>query len=226
MALPIRIGRLTLPVLCFVVGKDAAKDGNIEKLVEEAVAGGVTMVQLRDRSMPTGELLELARRLKQITRGKALFTVNDRVDIAVAVDADGVQLPDSGLPTRAARAQIGKHAVLGRSVHDASAAEKATREGAEFVIAGTVFKSPSKPEAKPAGVALLKEIIKDSNLPVVAIGGVTATNIPEVVGAGAAGVAVISAIAASDDPKAAAQQLSQALREAWAKRPDEVAATA
>ena len=226
MALPIRIGRLRLPVLCFVVSKAAVKDGDIENAVREAVSGGVTMVQLRERDMPGGELLDLARRLKQITRGKALLMINDRVDVAVAAEADGVQLPDAGLPTRAARAQIGKYAVLGRSVHDSAAAEKATREGAEFVIAGTVYKSPSKPESKAAGVGLLKDIIKDSNLPVVAIGGVTAQKVPEVINAGAAGIAVISAIAGAGDPKAAAQELSDALKEAWAQRPDEVAVSA
>jgi len=223
MALPTRIGRLRLPVLCFVVGKSDAKDGDVERLVAAAVAGGVTMVQLRDRDMPAGELLELARRLKTVTRGKALFLINDRVDVAVAADADGVHLPEAGLPTRAARAQIGKYAVIGRSVHSAEAARQATMDGAEFVIAGTIYKSPSKPDVKPAGLALLQEINKESTLPVVAIGGITADKVAEVIKAGAVGVAVISAIAAAPDPKAAAEELAAAVRDAWASRPDEVA---
>jgi len=223
MALPTRIGRLRLPVLCFVVGRSDVKDRDVEEVVKQAVAGGVTMVQLRDREMPAGELLELARRLKAVTRGKALFLVNDRVDVAVAVDADGVQLPDAGLPTRAARAQVGKYAVIGRSVHSGDAARRATTDGAEFVIAGTIFKSASKPEVKPAGVALIQEINKESSLPVVAIGGITADKVGDVIKAGAVGVAVISAIAAAPDPKAAAEELAAALREAWASRPDEVA---
>ena len=92
MPLPARIGRLHPPVLCFVVGSDTTKD--IEAMVTAAVAGGVTMVQLRDRAMPAGQLLETARRLKTITRGKALLIINDRVDVAEAAEADGAQLPD------------------------------------------------------------------------------------------------------------------------------------
>lgn len=226
MALPNRIGRLRLPVLCFVVSREAVKDGDIEKVVTEAVAGGVTMVQLRDRGLPAGELLALARRLKPICRGKALLLINDRVDVALALEADGVHLPQDGLPTRIVRQLIGKHAVLGRSVHDADAAHQAQRDGAEFVIAGTIFKSPSKPGAKPVGVGLISDITKEDSLPVVAIGGITAERVPEVIQAGAAGVAVISAIAAAADPKAAAEALRDALREAWAKQSQAVGKSA
>jgi thiamine-phosphate pyrophosphorylase len=226
MALPTRIGRLRLPVLCFVVSKSTVKDGDVVKAVTEAVAGGVTMVQLREPGKPAGELLELARSLKPVTRGKALLVINDRVDVAVAIEADGVQLPEAGMPTRAARAQVGKYAVVGRSVHDAEAAVQATREGADFVLAGTIYKSPSKPDGKPAGVALIKEINKDIALPVVAIGGITADRVADVVKAGAAGVAVISAIAGAADARAAAEELAQALKEAWSARPDEVPASA
>ena len=218
MALPSRIGRLRPPVLCFVVGKSAVKGGDVEKVVAEAVAGGVTMVQLRDRETPAGELAALARRLKTVTRGKALLIINDRVDVALAVDADGVQLPEDGLPTRVARGLIGKYAVLGRSVHDAESALQASRDGTEFVLAGTIYKSPSKPGVKPVGPGLITDITKDSALPVLAIGGITPEKVAEVIKAGAAGVAVISAIADADDPKAAAEALSLALREAWSKR--------
>jgi thiamine-phosphate diphosphorylase len=226
MALPTRIGRLRLPVLCYVVSKSTVKDGDVVKSVTDAVAGGVTMVQLREPGATAGEVLETARALKPVTRGKALLIINDRVDVAVAMEADGVQLPETGMPTRAARAQVGKYAVVGRSVHDADAAAQATRQGAEFVIAGTIYKTASKPDAKPAGVALLKEITADSSLPVVAIGGITADKVGDVIKAGAMGVAVISAIAGADDAKEAAEALSLALKEAWAARPEEVAATA
>jgi thiamine-phosphate pyrophosphorylase len=205
-------------VLCFVIGKADAPDGDVEKVVTEAVAGGATMVQLRDHDLPAGELLALARRLKAITRGKALLIINDRVDVAIAMEADGVQIPEAGLPTLTARGLIGKYALLGRSIHNAEDAQRANREGAEFVIAGTIFKSASKPDAVPAGPALISEITKDSSLPVLAIGGVTADKIDELVKAGAAGVAVISAIASAADPKAATEELGKALHEAWANR--------
>jgi thiamine-phosphate pyrophosphorylase len=186
--------------------------------VTDAVAGGVTMVQLRDRELPAGELLTLARRLKTITRGKALLMINDRVDVAEAVEADGVQLPENGLPTRLVRSIMGRYVVLGRSVHDLEGARQASLDGAEFVIAGTIYKSTSKPDQKPTGPNLISEITKDNSLPVLGIGGVTAAKVDEVVKAGAAGIAVISAIANAADPKAAAEELTAALKEAWANR--------
>ena len=226
MALPTRIGRLRPPVLCFVIGKADAKGGDVENLVREAVAGGVTMVQLRDHDLPAGELLELARGVKAITRGKALLIINDRIDVALAVEADGVQLPEAGLPTRIARSLIGRYTVLGRSIHSSEAALQAGRDGAEFVIAGTMYASTSKPDAKPVGPKLISEITKDSSLPVLGIGGVTVDKIGDLVKAGAAGVAVISAIAAAKDPKAAAEELNKALQEAWASRVAAVSASA
>ena len=218
MPLPTRIGRLRPPVLCFVVSTANAKDGDIEKLVSEAVAGGVTMVQLREREMAGGELLNLARRLKTITRGKALLVINDRVDVAIAVEADGVQVPEAGLPTLTVRGLIGKYAVLGRSVHSVEAAQSARREGAEFVIAGTMYPTASHPDIELNGPALIEAITKDSSFPVLAIGGVKADKVEELVKAGSAGVAVTSAIAEAEDPKAAAQELLNALKEAWAGR--------
>jgi thiamine-phosphate pyrophosphorylase len=226
MALPTRIGRLHLPVLCLVVSKADAKDGDIEKLVSEAVAGGVTMVQLRDRDVPAGELLELARKLKRVTRGKALLMINDRVDVAEAVEADGVHLPENGLPTRSVRSIMGRYVVLGRSVHSAEVAHQASHDGAEFVIAGTIYKSPSKPEVKPAGLSLISDITKDVSQPVLAIGGVTADKVEDLIKAGAAGVAVVSAITKAEDPKAAAEALTKALKEAWANRETPVVAGA
>lgn len=225
MALPTRIGRLRLPVLCFVVSKAAARDGDVENAVTEAIAGGATMVRINGDGMTAGELLELAQKLHGATKGKALFVVDDRVDVAVAVDADGVELPDAGLPTRAARMQIGKYAVVGRSVFDAENGLQATREGADYVTVGPIFRGASKSE-KPAGVALLKEISKDSDLPILAAGGITADKIGDVIKAGAAGVAVTTAIAGADDPKAAAEALALALKEAWPSKAEEVAATA
>jgi thiamine-phosphate pyrophosphorylase len=226
MALPTRIGRLNLPVLCLVVSKADAKDGDIEKLVVAAVAGGVGMVQLRDRDVPAGELLEIARNLKRVTRGKALIVINDRVDVAEAVEADGVQIPEGGLPTRSVRNIMGRYVVLGRSVHSVEVAHQAGRDGAEFVIAGTVYRSLSKPDVEPVGPGLISDITKDVQLPVLAIGGVTADKVEELIKAGAAGVAVVSAITKADDPKAAAEELTKALKEAWANREAAVAATA
>lgn len=218
MPLPTRIGRLRPPVLCFVASREVVKDGDLEEAVRQAVAGGVNLVQLREPNAGAGDLLELTRKLKAATRGRALLLVNDRIDVANAAEIDGVQIPEDGLPTRAARGLIGRYNVIGRSVHDLDAARRAIDEGADFALVGTIYKSTSHPEVKPAGVKLIEDITRDSSFPVLAIGGITADKVEEVVKAGAAGVACISAIAAASDVKAAAEELSKALNEAWQAR--------
>jgi thiamine-phosphate pyrophosphorylase len=218
MPLPTRIGRLRPPVLCFVVDRANVKDGDVEEAVRQAVAGGVNLVQLREPDIGAGEMLELTRKLKAATRGRALLIVNDRIDVANAAEVDGVQIPEDGLPTRAARGLIGRYNVIGRSVHDLDAAQAAINEGADFALVGTIYKSTSHPDIKPAGIKLIEDITKDSSFPVLAIGGITADKVEEVVKAGAAGVAVISAIAKADDMKAAAEELTKALKEAWEAR--------
>lgn len=226
MALPTRIGRLRLPVLCFVASSATVKDGDVEAAVTDVVAGGATMVMLREPGMAAGKLAELATRVKAITRGKALLVIHDRVDVAQAVEADGVQLAEDGLPTRAARGLIGKYTVLGRSADDHATALQATAEGAEWVLAGPIYKSASEPDEKPVGPKFISEIVEDSAIPVIAIGGIGAENLSEVVSAGAAGIAVLSGIADAEDRKAATEALAAALNEAWAQRADEVKVSA
>lgn len=176
------------------------------------------MVQLREPDAAAGELLELTRKLKTATRGRALLIVNDRIDVAIAAETDGVQLPEAGMPTRPARGLIGRYNVIGRSVHDLEAAQTAISEGADFALVGTIYESATHPGETPAGVSLISEITKDSSFPVLAIGGITAERVSEVIAAGAAGVAVVSAIAGAADKKAAAEQLAAALKEAWEVR--------
>jgi thiamine-phosphate pyrophosphorylase len=201
-------------------------DGDVEAAIRDAVAGGATMIMLREPGMPAGRLAELATRVKAVTRGKALLVIHDRVDVAQAVEADGVQLAEDGLPTRAARGLIGKYTVLGRSADDHATALQATAEGAEWVLAGPIYKSATQPDEKPTGSKLISDIVEDSAIPVIAIGGLTVENVPEVIQAGAAGIAVISAIAGAEDRKEATQALAAALSEAWSHRAGEVKVTA
>jgi thiamine-phosphate diphosphorylase len=157
-------------------------------------------------------------RLRAKTKNRSLLLINDRLDVAQACGADGVQLPESGLPTSVARWVMGRHALIGRSVHDIEAAKQAETDGADMVVVGPVFKTDSKAEAKPCGVELVKEIAESVPLPVIAIGGIKPENAGDVIRAGAAGVAVISAICAADDPRAAAKALTEAMGEAWRER--------
>jgi thiamine-phosphate pyrophosphorylase len=195
-------------VLCFVVSREAVKGGDIEEAVRQAVAGGVNLVQVREPDAGAGELLDLTRKLKLATRGRALLLVNDRIDVANAAEIDGVQIPENGLPTRSARGLIGRYNVIGRSVHDLPSARAAIDEGADFALVGTIYKSTSHPDVKPAGVKLIEDITRDSSFPVLAIGGITADKVEEVIKAGAAGVGCNTEIAPAEDTKAAAEELS------------------
>ena len=213
-----RMGRLRLPSLCLVTDRKLCGDKPLEEVVSQAIDGGANVVQLREKDLPAGELFALGVRMREITKNRALLLINDRLDIVQACGADGAQLPGTGLPTSVARWVLGRHALIGRSVHDIEAAKQAETDGADMVIVGPVFETSSKPEAKPVGTALVKEIAESVPLPVIAIGGIKPENAGEVIRSGAAGVAVISAICGADDPMAAAQSLTEAMAEAWRDR--------
>jgi len=215
---PSRMGRLRLPTLCLITDRRQCGGSELEAVVEAAIEGGVNVVQLREKDLPAGEMFSLGMRLREVTRGKALLLINDRVDVAQACGADGVHLPENGLPTSIARWVMGRNALVGRSAHSVEAAARAGRDGADLVQLGTIFDSPSKPDSTPAGSELLREVADAVSVPVLAVGGVTPENAAEAIAAGASGVAVISAICRADDPKAAAKALVEAMTEAWNRR--------
>ncbi len=171
------------------------------------------MVQLREKDMPGGRLLELAHRLKEVTSGRALFIVNERVDITMASETDGVQLGEDAMPVEAAR-RLAPHIMIGRSVHDPQGAAEAERAGADFLIAGTIFSSPSHDGGATAGPQLIRDVRAKSSLPVLGIGGVTTGNVGEVMNGGAHGVAVISAVLAVGSPEKAAKALMVSMEKA------------
>jgi thiamine-phosphate pyrophosphorylase len=187
-------------------------------VVGEAIKGGVNLIQLRERDLPTGELLALAMRLREVTRGHALLVINDRLDVAQAAGATGVHLPENGLPVAIARWLLGQHVLIGRSVHSEEAAIEAERDGADYVQLGAIYATESKPDAKPVGPELVRKVSSAVTIPVLAVGGVRPENAAEVIEAGASGASVISAIQSADDPEAATRQLVEAMREAWKKR--------
>lgn len=210
-----RLGRLHFPTLCLISDRGRCGKTPLETVVEGALKGGVNVVQLREKDLPAGELFALAGRLREVTRGHALFLVNDRVDVAMACGADGVHLPEDGLPVGMARWLLGKHTLIGRSVHGVEAAAEAERDGADFVQVGAIFATDSKPEAEPAGVGLVEEVAKVVSIPVLAVGGVKADNAADVIAAGASGASVISAICGVSDTEKAADELMKAMAEAW-----------
>jgi thiamine-phosphate pyrophosphorylase len=210
-----RLGRLRLPTLCLITDRERCGKTSLETVVEGAVKAGANVVQLREKDLPAGELFALAGRLRTVTRGRALLLVNDRIDVAMACGADGVHLPEDGLPVGMARWLLGKHALIGCSVHSVEAAVQAERNGADFVQVGTIFATDSKPEAQPVGAKLVDEVAKVVSIPVLAVGGVKAKNVAEVIAAGASGASVISAICGAREPEKATDELVKAMAEAW-----------
>jgi thiamine-phosphate pyrophosphorylase len=182
-------------------------------VVAAALRGGATMVQLRDKDLPARDQYALGLRLRELTRqhGAALI-VNDRVDLALALDADGVHLGQDDLPPAVARALLGPERVVGVSVGSPAELDLVRREGADYLGTGPFSLTGSKSDAGAAiGAAGIARVRALTDLPIVAIGGLTAGTAGEAVRAGATGVAVISAIVSADDPALAAQQIRQAV---------------
>jgi len=210
-------GLLPRPCLCLVTDRSAVGDDTKEMVqrVTQAVLGGVDLVQVREKDLPAGELLQLTQSLLESVEGRAKLIVNDRADIALVARAHGVQLGEEGLPVAAARESIGNGGLIGRSVHSVGAATQAQDDGADFLIVGTMFASRSHPGETPTGPKLMQEISSKCKLPLIGIGGIIPENASEVIQAGASGVAVISHILAASDPRAAASELKEAICEAW-----------
>jgi thiamine-phosphate pyrophosphorylase len=177
--------------------------------VEAAIRGGVDVVQLREKRTERREILSLAEELREIcVRGGALFTVNDDIELARLSGADGVHLGQEDEPPARAREILGPDAIVGRSVGTVEEARRALREGADYLGVGTVFATPTKPDAKVAGLALVEGVARENlPLPWFAIGGITRETAPEVAAAGAPGFAVVRAILDAEDPEAAAREL-------------------
>jgi thiamine-phosphate pyrophosphorylase len=183
--------------------------------VAVAAAGGVTMVQIREKEVVSREFYKLALELRVLTRCLGLpLVVNDRVDIALAVRAEGLHLGQTDLPLSIAREIVGRDMFIGVSVGTVEEARVAQRDGADYLGVGAVFPTGSKSDAGEAiGLERLQEICGAVTIPVVGIGGVNVLNAAQMRRAGAAGVAVISAILSQPDIKAAAEALSQAVRD-------------
>ena len=173
-----------------------ADSNEIFAAVEQALKGGVKAVQLREKDLGIRELLEMAYKMREITKKyKAKLFINDRVDIALAVGADGVHLGQSSMPPSAVRKISGNKLIIGASTHNIDEAKKAERGGADFITLGPVYKTPSKLKyGRPIGIDALKKVKSRVSIPVFAIGGIKEDKVKEVMGAGADGIALISGI--------------------------------
>jgi thiamine-phosphate pyrophosphorylase len=207
---------VTLPTPLYVIldrGADGGRD--LGQLLDAVLEGGCRVVQLREKTMPLSDLYPLARALQHRCReAGCLFIVNDRVDLALAVDADGVHVGQEDLPAREARRLLRPGMILGVSTHDEDQARRARDDGADYVAVGSMYPTGSKPGFRLVGPDLLKRVRPEIPVPLVAIGGITVDNVAEVIRAGADAVAVISAVCAASDPAAAARRFLEAIRAA------------
>jgi thiamine-phosphate pyrophosphorylase len=172
---------------------------NIVKAIEDVLRGGATSIQLRLKESSTKEMIEVGRKIRKLTRNYgALYFVDDRLDVALATDADGVQLGPDDMPIAIAR-EMAPNLIIGGSVYSLEEAVRAESEGADFLGAGSVFASPTKTDARVIGLNGLREIVKNVKIPVVAIGGINTSNAEAVLKTGVAGIAVISAVMGAED---------------------------
>jgi thiamine-phosphate pyrophosphorylase len=205
---------------------DRQQTGNrpLREVVEAALRGGVRALQLREKDLPPRQLYPLARELRQLTHQYgARLLINDRIDVALAADADGVHLTTTSLPIEVTRQLVGAERLIGVSTHNLDEAQAAADGGADFVVFGPVFFTPSKAAyGEPVGLDALRAVRAAVKLPLLAIGGIKQANLEPVLAAGADGVAVISAVIAADDPTSASQDLLAALRATKTARADHV----
>jgi len=206
---------LNIPCLMLVTDRNLAGGGDaLVTAVEAAVSGGVNAVQLREKDMRRAELLSLARQLRDVTRGRAIFLVNSSLAVALSCDADGVHLPEDLSMVDRPRRRF----MVGRSVPSVEAARRAHSEGVDYIIAGPVYETDSHPGAPAAGLGLVETIAKTVATPVIAIGGINTPSVANLLHSGACGVAVISAILGAPRPGDAALEMRAALDGAWQNR--------
>jgi thiamine-phosphate diphosphorylase len=196
-------------VLYLVTDSGLSRGRSHLSIVEAAIRGGVTTVQYREKNASTRCMIEEATELLRLCRAAGVpFIVNDRLDVALAVDADGVHVGQDDMPAALARRLLGRNKTLGVSAGSTEEARKAVDDGADYIGASPVFSTPTKPDAPPPlGIEGLRRMTHAVEIPVVAIGGITEGNAAAMIEAGAAGIAVVSAIVAAEDVEAAARAL-------------------
>lgn len=176
--------------------------------IEEGIKGGVSVVQIREKTADTLDFYNLALKIKEITtKYNVPLIINDRVDVALAIEADGVHVGQSDMPCDVTRKLIGNDKILGVSAATIEEAQKAEKDGADYIGTGAVFPTATKDDAPKITKKDLKEVVDSINIPVVAIGGITLDNAHELKDTGIAGLSVVSAIMSAENPKKASEEL-------------------
>lgn len=194
--------------LYLVTDRDLVGGKDFLESIEQAILGGVTFLQLREKTLSSRQFYLVARKVKEIAmRYRIPFVINDRLDIAIAVDADGLHVGQSDLPVEVARKILGPQKIIGVSAATVNEAIEAEKGGADYLGVGAIFPTGTKSDARSVGLTQLREIRQSVNIPVVAIGGINEENTACVMNTGIEGISVVSAILAKDDPRLAAQHL-------------------
>ena len=192
----------------YLVTDNSENEEKFLKTIEEAILGGVSVVQIREKTAETLEFYNLAIKVKEITtKYNVPLIINDRVDVALAIDADGVHVGQSDMPCDITRKLIGENKILGVSAATIEEAKKAENDGADYIGTGAVFPTTTKDDAPHVTKKDLSDIANSINIPVVAIGGITIDNANELKNTGISGLSVVSAIMSADDPKKASEKL-------------------
>ncbi|MBB6698699.1 thiamine phosphate synthase [Clostridium algidicarnis] len=199
--------------LYLVTDRDLLKNTDLYTAVEEAIKGGVTLVQLREKDLTTLEFYNTALNIKKVTdKYNIPLIINDRIDIALAVNASGVHIGQKDIPCTIARKILGNDKILGVSATTLSQAIKAEKEGADYIGVGAIFHTSTKQDAKPVSIDILKEIKETLSIPVVAIGGITIKNIHQLDSSNIDGIAVISDILGKEDIRLASENLNSLIK--------------
>lgn len=197
-----------LDLSLYLVTNNSEDEEKFLNIVEESLKGGVSVVQLREKKAETLDFYNLALKVKEITQKYNVpLIINDRIDIALAIDADGVHVGQSDMPAKTARSMIGEDKILGVSAANINEAKKAQRDSADYIGVGAVYPTNTKDDATSVPKKELKEIVKSVDIPVVAIGGITQENAHELNDCEIDGLSVVSAIMEAENPKIASENL-------------------
>lgn len=197
--------------LCVITDTAVQKKYSHVEIAQLAIKGGTEMIQFRDKTMSTVELIETARKLKKICyESGVLLIINDRTDVAMIADADGVHLGLDDIPVRDARKLLGDNKIIGGTAHSLVEAREAEKSGADYLGFGHIYPTGSKIKSTPpVGIVALREIVRYIDIPVFAIGGIGLDNINQVMETGVYGAAVIGSIVKSSNPAQSTKQLTE-----------------
>ena len=198
-----------------ITGEEFHRGRDLVNVMEEAIQGGADIIQLRDKKSSKLEVLQKARALRELTKKHGVaFIVNDHIDVALTVDADGIHLGQDDLPLIEARKIVGPNKIIGISTHAIEEAREAERNGADYIGVGPIFATKSKEDVTaPVSTNYIKQVIQEIKIPFVAIGGIKLHNVDKVLQAGATRICAISEIVGASDVKAVCQSFIEKINQ-------------